>query len=207
MIEDALEVMQRRGLGDHRAAREARAARGVLHVRELVRAGRQGQLPGIRHCHEVGHGAGQLQRQALGGLLQQLEELDGRERGAGLAIHEHLAQMPDIGLMATQMDGGRQRHGHECRVLAGVEHHHEIGMGVRYQRDPAAPAQRLEPAREHARLIAQLPVRKGGVEPAAAVVVVEPGVAGSSVIEGLRQRGEVRATKGDSTGCRCQFVV
>ena len=162
VVEDRLQVGHHRRLGDHGAAREAGAARGVLQVGELLGRGRRRQLVGGVERHELVHGAGERQRQAVGGLAQEADEIrrgEGRDR---FAVAHQLAQVADVDLAAAEVDGGGQRHGHQAGVLAGVEHHREVGVGVGHQGQALAAAERRQAPGQLQGAGAQIAVRAGG---------------------------------------------
>ncbi len=207
LVEDRIEVMHHAGLRDHRAARKARAARGVLQVSQFFRPRRLGQLALVRQLVEIFQCSGHRHRQADRSLAQQLDEFARREGSGGLAVEHHLAQMADVGIMATKVDGRRQRHRHEGRVLAGVEHHHEVGMRVGHERNTRAASQPLQSTRQKTRLFTQFAVRQRGGQLTAAVVIVEARQAASGIVEGFRKRAELRATQLYSADRRRRHIL
>ena len=91
VVEDGLEVMHDRGLRDHRAARETRAARGVLQVRQLVWLGRGGtSVAQVGHGVEIRQRAGDRDVESVHGLAQQRNEIIGSESSGRLAVGDHL---------------------------------------------------------------------------------------------------------------------
>jgi Asp-tRNA(Asn)/Glu-tRNA(Gln) amidotransferase A subunit family amidase len=141
------------------------------------------------------------------GFAQQVDEFVWRECSSGAAVEHHLPQMTHIRLVTTQVDGCRQRHGHQRRVLAGVEHHNEIRVGVRDQRYTRAAPQSLQTTRERACAFAQFTVREDGGQFTATIVVIEAGQAARGVVKRLRQRGELRWAELDPAGGRCRHIL
>ena len=206
MVEDRLQVGHHRRLGDHRAAREAGAARGVLQVGELVGRGRRRQLVGGLERHELVHGAGERQRQAVGGLAQEADEVRRGEGGDRLAVAHELAQMADVDLAAAEVDGGGQRHRHQAGVLAGVEHHREVGVGVGHQGQALAAAERRQALRQLQGARPQIAVGQAGGQGAAAVVEIEAGVSRGGVVQGLGQGREVGTSQRNPAGGSCRSL-
>ncbi len=115
--------------------------------------------------------------------------------------------MPDVSLMATQVDGGRQRYRHDGCILAGVEHDGEIRMGMGDQRHAGAAPQTLQATRKGARPVAQFALRQDCGQFATTIVVIEACLPSRSKIESLGQRGKFRATQVYPAGRRCRHVL
>ena len=117
-----------------------------------------------------------------------------------------LAQMADVGLAAAEVHRGRQRHRHQAGVLAGVEHHREIGMGVGHQGQALAAAERRQALRQLQGARPQIAVGQAGGQGAAAVVEIEAGVARGGVVQGLGQGREVGTSQRDAAGGGCRSL-
>ena len=160
VADDAAQVGHRGFVLDHDAARKARAAGGVLDIGDVGRLdpGQRQLAPGqrVERRRHIDHAQGQ----ALAGFLQKRQVALGGYRNGGVARLQQALQLGHVGQVCAHLDRGRQGHGQQAGVLAGVEKAEEIRVGFGHQGHAAAglQAQAQQLAGQFDRLLAQLPV-------------------------------------------------
>ncbi|MQM38259.1 hypothetical protein KBTX_02269 [wastewater metagenome] len=189
---DAPEVAHHRlGTDDH-APRCLGAPGGELQVRDLLRA--RGLRCRLRRfeARQGFRGVQPHTRDPRGGLVEEGLERLGGQGDARPGLFQQPADLVHVGLPATQVQGHRQRDGHEPGILAGKEHLRERRGGLGDHRDALAA---LHPQPDQApgggqRAPAQLAVGHGLGESSAGVMEVQPGVSLRRVVQRLGERGK-----------------
>ncbi len=179
-------------MGHRNAVREAGRARGILQVRDVVRAG-LGQF--AVGCGALGE---HLPGQAFAALpfsrgVGQFGNLAGVEQDLGIAAGHLHGQLIDIGVLAAKAGRQRQRHRPGPGIDAAAEQRGELRPGLGDQGNPVTFA---DPVGDQAagggqRVLAQFAERIGALERAARIVEIEPAFALGRIVQRFAECGKV----------------
>src|SRR5690606_21403615 len=201
---DVAAVAHQCPMGDADAARESRAAGGILEIAEVV-----GLRPG------VGQVAGGSGSEFAPAHLPEIR-VTGKEIGAFRPEQEPCATARELtrDLVAVagrpgEDAGHRQRYGKEPRAHTGKEGGHELGAGLPDEADavPALEAESMEPRGAVGGAVAKLAIGKCEYRCAAAIVEGKSGSGLRRIVERIRQEREVSLAWNSGSGLRNQGSV
>jgi hypothetical protein len=122
-------------------------------------------------------------------FFQIVQQVGGGDGDLGAGLGQHAAQAFDVGVMAAQVDGQRQRHGDEAGVLAAVEENQEIGAGFGNQGDARTTrdAGTRKALRQGDGAVTHFPVGERYLQLAARGEEIAPGFPFSGIVQPLDQ--------------------
>ena len=194
------EIGHQRALRDLHAVRMARAARRELDVAEVGRAQRPQIDRLLRQRLERGQAAMKADSRELpGGVGQEAGEIvdaDGRHRARR---RELAAQLIEIGLLAADPDGDRDRHGQQAGILGAEEDVEEAGPGVGRDQDPIAhgKARADQAAGGDMGALADLAPGEGRENLAPDIIKGDPGLAPRRIVQHLGHRFVIGPAQGE----------
>ena len=187
-------------LCDLHAVRMARAARGELDVAEIGGPERPQIDRLLRQCLDRGDAAMQADRGKLaGGVAQETGEIVDAHRRHGAGRGELAAQLVEIGVLAADPDGDRDRHRQQAGVLGAEEDVEKTRPGVGGDQDPFAggKARADQPARGDLGALADLAPGEGRKNLAPDIIKADPGLTAGRIVQHLRHRLVIGPAQGE----------